>query len=454
MEKNKLVYLPVTGIKDDMSDLGYVVYYIVSAEERRDGEHIGNDVIRLFPNEEFGIQDAFKRHLPRDPSKVTTGIAKYRDGLIPKQVHEDLASGKCKYLILDYSMEGYNDVDWDYISEIMGVEKSKIVWITGIWNPEFMNRQSEISVCFTNYWELFTFHITKLTYSPRDRKMESSPWNNGFEQQLKDIDDKKKRKYHALSYNRQPRWYRAILLTRLKEAGLLTNTSYSWGKWATIYGEENYGKNKDNDKKRLKLERENFLQRFESSKHLGLLRKQDWDAWNDIMSSDEVRISDDEDLNINKAFDINFNHVKDCYFQIISETWVPNSHVDDATPFLSEKSYKPFICAMPFVTWAQKGTIEALREHGYNVFDNWINHDYDKIVDDGERLDALMEEIQRLNNKTHDDWTSMLQYMKPALIGNYQIIWNRTQYSSRFAYRYDNFIEVTSGIKKIDWYNR
>mgnify|MGYP000123472395 CR=1 FL=1 len=61
------------------------------------------------------------------------------------------------------------------------------------------------------------------------------------------------------------------------------------------------------------------------------------------MSSDEVRISDDEDLNINKAFDINFNHVKDCYFQIISETWVPNSHVDDATPFLSEKSYKPFI---------------------------------------------------------------------------------------------------------------
>ena len=196
------------------------------------------------------------------------------------------------------------------------------------------------------------------------------------------------------------------------------------------------------------------MQRFESSKHLGLLRKQDWDAWNDIMSSDEVRISDDEDLNINKAFDINFNHVKDCYFQIISETWVPNSHVDDATPFLSEKSYKPFICAMPFVTWAQKGTIEALREHGYNVFDNWINHDYDKIVDDGERLDALMEEIQRLNNKTHDDWTSMLQYMKPALIGNYQIIWNRTQYSSRFAYRYDNFIEVTSGIKKIDWYNR
>lgn len=435
--ENKLKYIPTIGTEDDMSELGYVVYYTVSALQNKDGEHFSRNTLELYKDIDYDKLYGKDSHLykpkPRDPNLVTSGIAKYRDGLIPKQVHEDLASGKCKYLILDYSMEGYHDVDWDYVSTITGVEKSKLVWVTSIWNPEFMNRQSEVTVCFTNFWEQFISEITKIDYSAWERKMSTSPWSIGFEQQIKDVCERRKRKYHALSYNRQPRWHRAVLLTRLKVAGLLDNTSYSWGNWNSML--TGYADSK-----------------FEAAKKYGFLGEWTRETWTEIAKSDEVLISDDEDLSINKAFDINFNHVKDCYFQIVTETWVENSLENDATPFLSEKSYKPFLCAMPFVVWGQKGTIQALREQGYYTFDRWIDHSYDAMNDDGERLTALMAEIERLNSISSEDWARMLFDMRHILLHNYSNIYSRTRKQKRNSAKFGSFDSTVKGVKGVDWF--
>ena len=433
--KNKLRYFATLGAKDDMSEVGYVVYYVLSSCSSEDATHFSRDILEPYSDIDFdtlyGKDSHQHKSQPRDPNLVGSGIVKYRDGLITKQVHEDLASGKCKYLILDYSLEGYHNIDWDYVSTITGVEKSKLVWITSIWNPEFMNRQSEVTVCFTNFWERFLSKITKIDYSALERNMSTSPWSLGFDQQMKDINERKVRKYFAFSYNRQPRWHRAVLLTRLKLQGLLDNTSYSWGNWNNMLT--------------------GFVDsKFETAKEHGFLNEWTRKTWTEIASSDEVLISDDEDLNINKAFDINFNHVKDCYFQIVTETWVENSLENDATPFLSEKSYKPFMCAMPFVVWGQKGTIEALRQQGYNMFDEWIDHSYDNIIDDGERLSALMDEIKRLYSIP--DWPGLIFYMRHALLGNYNNMYLRTRITNgRNHAQYHSFDSVVEGANDVDW---
>ena len=425
--KNKLKYLPTVGTEKDMSELGYVLYYDVSAVWEEDGEHFSKSAIRVHEND----------YMPctRPPHIVASGIEKYRGGIIPKQVHKDLASGKCKYLILDYSYEGYWDVDWEYISIITGVEESKLVWITSIWNPEYMNRQSEVTVCFTNFWENYISNITKQDYSPLERNMSKSPWSLGFEEQMKDINERRQRKYYALSYNRQARLDRAVLLTRLKRAGLLDKISYSWGLWSVNNIEGGAGSGK-----------------FKTAVVRGLLGEQAKDAWTEIVNSDEVLISDDEDLSTNMAFSINFNHIRDCYFQIVTETWVENSSDTDATPFLSEKSYKPFVSAMPFVTWGQKGTVEALRQQGYNVFDEWICHDYDKIADDGERLTMLMEEIERLCSIDHKDWTRLLFWMRHVFLHNYNNLYQRTRYlRHRSPATFESFDSTVKGVKGVDW---
>jgi len=419
-KKVRLKYFPINATEANDSQPDYVLYYNPLVWEDR--IYFECNTIKLFPDSRS----------PRDPEIVASGIAKYRDDFISKQIHKDLASGRCKYLILDHSLEGNYEIDWDYISTITGVEKSKLVWLTAVWNPEFMNRQSDVTVCFTNQWERWTSRIHPIKYNPQQLETDSFPWTTGFEQQLKDCGDRKKRPYYGLLYNRAPKLTRAVLLARLKEQGLLTNTSYSWLGW--------------HRKKRKK--RKSDEQLFVDSLALGTLREQDKDAFMEIANLSNVSISADENLQVNLAFNLNFNHVSDCYFQIIAETDIFNALVDDATPYLTEKSFKPFISGMPFVVWGQKGNIQALREQGYDVFDNWINHDYDNIVNEGERLAALMKEIERLYLWTHNEWTQHLSDMIPIFKNNYQNIHKR---SNDDDFKYHSFRTLTNGVSDVKW---
>jgi hypothetical protein len=138
----------------------------------------------------------------------------------------------------------------------------------------------------------------------------------------------------------------------------------------------------------------------------------------DIIKMDRVEFPN-EDLTFNKANSINFDHIKDCYFQIISETMALN---DYQAPFLSEKSYKPFVSGMPFIMWGQFGTVSALRKQGYKTFNRWINHDYDGMINSADRFHALIREIERLYTIPPKQWSIMLKEMLPDIEHNYQQI--------------------------------
>ena len=333
----------------------------------------------------------------RENETIQGGIHKYRDSLIPKYVHEDLATGKCKKIILDYSTEGYHAIDWDYISTIFGVKQDKIVWVTGIWNPEFLNIQSEVTVVFANFWERFLHG----GYYPFN-----GPRAIGTKQQIEDIKDLKIRKYHGLSYNRMPHVHRIYLLTKLKTEGLLGRTSYSWG-----------GNSLNHNNPEWTLKHIEHI--FNQGKELKYLISDDKKSLNEIMKSKQITFPNEE-LKTNKADSINFDHIKDCYFQIITETVVDNykSKEIKSTPFLSEKSYKSFISGMPFVMWGQAGTVNALSEQGYHCYNKWIDHSYDSITDSSKRLETLMTEIKRLYAIPSEQWSIMLKEMLPVIEHN------------------------------------
>ncbi len=338
---------------------------------------------------------------PRDPEKVKEGIATYRDSMLPKFVHEDLASGKCKKLILDYSLEGYYDVDWDYISTIFGVEKSKIVWLTGVYNPTHMNSQSDVTVLFNNRWEQFV-HDNSINPRVTNSKYINETFSSGYQQQIQDINDLKIRPYHGLNYNRRPRPHRIYLLSKLKTHKLLDQTSFSWGGMKLENQSESQSDKRVEHDYKMALEKK-FL-----------MGEEDWKSIRDIIKMDSVEFPN-EDLSVNKADSINFDHIKDCYFQIISETMALNNY---QAPFLSEKSYKPFASGMPFIMWGQFGTVSALRKQGYKTFDHWINHDYDDMINSADRFHALIQEIERLYRIPPKQWSIMLKEMLPDIEHN------------------------------------
>lgn len=82
------------------------------------------------------------------------------------------------------------------------------------------------------------------------------------------------------------------------------------------------------------------------------------------------------------------------YFNLVLET-----HFDadgSGGTFITEKTYKCFKYAQPFVMIGPCGTLDQLRAHGYKVFDSVIDNSYDVIKDNTKRWLAIRRSIQTL----------------------------------------------------------
>lgn len=65
---------------------------------------------------------------------------------------------------------------------------------------------------------------------------------------------------------------------------------------------------------------------------------------------------------------------------------------------ISEKSYRPFFYYQFPIFVASPNHVQYLRELGFDVFDDLINHNYDYNLDDKERLDMVADEIKKIHN--------------------------------------------------------
>lgn len=95
----------------------------------------------------------------------------------------------------------------------------------------------------------------------------------------------------------------------------------------------------------------------------------------------------------------------DSYFSIVTESvfgrpreglkpkewdhWWKEGHI-------TEKTFRAFFHLHPFIMVGAAGSLEFIRSLGYKTFDGLIDESYDDIVDHGERLLAVKEEIRKL----------------------------------------------------------
>jgi len=74
----------------------------------------------------------------------------------------------------------------------------------------------------------------------------------------------------------------------------------------------------------------------------------------------------------------------------------------------------------PFVAAGEVGTIREMRNLGYDVFDDIINHKYDTEQDHRKRIDTLLREVDRLCNFSKSRWDDIMVKILPRLIKNYE----------------------------------
>ena len=85
---------------------------------------------------------------------------------------------------------------------------------------------------------------------------------------------------------------------------------------------------------------------------------------------------------------------QDSYVNITTE-----SHFIESDIHITEKSFKPFYFYQIPIIISTHGHIKKMKElYGYDFFDDVIDHSYDDVVDNQERLDMVLNEILRISN--------------------------------------------------------
>jgi len=91
---------------------------------------------------------------------------------------------------------------------------------------------------------------------------------------------------------------------------------------------------------------------------------------------------------------------------------------------LTEKIFKPIVAQRPFMLAAAPGNLAYLKSYGFQTFDRWIDESYDNIEDPDQRLQAIVDQTQRLCAMSDTELRQMHQEMQPVLEHNFNHLWS------------------------------
>lgn len=112
-----------------------------------------------------------------------------------------------------------------------------------------------------------------------------------------------------------------------------------------------------------------------------------------------------------------------CLFNIIVETSNQNDTSGWNSIFLTEKTFKCFDLYQLPIWFAVPGTVAQVRQLGFDLFDDIIDHGYDDIIDEAERINSIITQVKNLDNKfSLADCQNLRNTMYPRLKANLAVL--------------------------------
>jgi hypothetical protein len=74
-------------------------------------------------------------------------------------------------------------------------------------------------------------------------------------------------------------------------------------------------------------------------------------------------------------------------------TIVTESYVSDSIIAFSEKIFRALQTPRPWLLFCSPGSVQLLKDSGFDVLDDIVDHSYDSIVDQEQRVDAILDEL-------------------------------------------------------------
>jgi len=187
------------------------------------------------------------------------------------------------------------------------------------------------------------------------------------------------RPYLFTVLNRTHKWWRATIMADLQRAGILDLSQWSYNTDVTI-GDNPEDNPIEIDTLGLKELTQTFLQQGP--------------YFCDTLTAEQ---HNNHHLHVPA-------HYTQSYCHIVIETHFDADQSGGA--FLTEKTFKPIKHGQPFVVAGAPGTLQALRDLGYRVFDNVIDNSYDLETDNTRRWQKVLQAIEQIRSQDPDRWFS------------------------------------------------
>lgn len=87
--------------------------------------------------------------------------------------------------------------------------------------------------------------------------------------------------------------------------------------------------------------------------------------------------------------------------------------------FLTEKTYRTIMMKQPFILFSNPYALKYLKNDGYKTFSPFIDESYDNIENLADRQNAIINEVQRLNNMVESDFNELMTNCREIAEYNY-----------------------------------
>lgn len=316
--------------------------------------------------------------------------------LLNSNYKKDIIEKKA-FLLLDQTHEGYHEVWlWEWFHNECsrhGIPPTQIIYITG-------NLKSNDQYAEWTTKNKITQKLKIIPYAHFESAMAkmTDNINNSIADQLL---YKKKNKDSIKLYNclqKRPRNHRAWLFKELHEHGLLIHGINSMNKF-------------------------DINKSYMDHKHISESEYETLISLLPMLPPSDTSTVDEFSSEDSGSYLTNFNEdiTLDSWVSVVSEA----SFSDNLnTCFLSEKTFKPIACNHPFIIYGDKDSLHFLRSLGYKTFHPYINESYDSLST-WDRLDAIVNELMRIKNMSHEEKYSFYNQIVPILIYNNNILKNK-----------------------------
>lgn len=119
--------------------------------------------------------------------------------------------------------------------------------------------------------------------------------------------------------------------------------------------------------------------------------------------------------------DYTVEHYQDCAIDVVLETLF-----DDQRLHLTEKILRPIACGRPFIIAGTVGSLEYLQSYGFKTFSNLIDESYDTVADPLERLQAIVQVMQRIAQLPKIEQQQLLMQMQEICVHNQEHFFSDT----------------------------